>query len=167
MNKSIVLSSILLLLPISVYADWQVITHTDTNTNTATQVAYTDNDQGYSLEIYRDSVNAVRARFSINRALDKLVNKHCPTFQVDNRLLDNRSINDAVCITDLAWSEFVLGYVIDNSVSSAKLNALVNGSTITFRFMLESGTYEETNFSLSGSKRATLTVLGGSVVISP
>ena len=151
--------------PATVLANWQVITQTDTDTNVSTQVAYTDNEAGFSLEIYRDGVNAVRARFSINRALDRLLNTHCPTFQIDNRLLDKRSINDAFCITEISWSEFIPGDVVNNTVNSEKLNALISGRIIMFRFMLENGSYEEAHFSLAGSKRATLTLLGGDVLI--
>ncbi len=151
----------------SVFAVWEVMALTDAGDSSTTQVAYTENEAGYSLEIYRDDVDAIRARFSLNRKLEQLAKRHCPTFQVDSRLLDNRSINDAPCITDVGWSEFVLGYVRDNVVNSAKLNALVNGNTITFRYMLENGAYEETSFSLLGSKRSTLTVIGGDIIISP
>ncbi len=151
----------------AVFAVWEVMNLVDSGTNTTTQVAFTENEAGYSLQIYRDDVDAIRARFSLNRKLDLLAKRHCPTFQVDSRLLDNRSINDAPCITNVGWSEFVLGYVSDNVVNSAKLNALVNGNTITFRYMLENGAYEETSFSLLGSKRSTLTVIGGDITISP
>ena len=82
-------------------------------------------------------------------------------------MLDNRSINDAPCLTQLAWSEFVLGYVSSQIVNSERLNALMNGSKVTFRFMLDNGSYNETQFSLAGSKRATLSVLGNNITISP
>ncbi len=156
---------ILLFCPLTVLAEWKVITHTDTNSQTETQVAYTKNDEGYSLEIYKDSVGAVRSRFSLNAALDMFAKRSCPTYQVDTRLLDNRSINDAPCLTDFTWSEFVLGYIVDNQVTSGRLNALMNGSNITFRFMLENGEYRETSFSLAGSKRATLNVIGNITII--
>lgn len=158
---------ILLLFPTVALAQWDVITHTDTNSNSETQVAYTKNEEGYSLEIYRDNVGAIRSRFSLNAALDMFAKRSCPTYEIDSRLLDNRSINDAPCITDLAWSEFVLGYVENNNVTSGRLNALMNGETITFRFMLDNGAYKETKFSLAGSKRATLAVIGNQVTISP
>ncbi len=157
----------LIICPILAHAEWTVITHTDTNSNTETQVAYTQNEEGYSLEIYKDNVGAIRSRFSLNAALDMLAKRSCPTYQIDSTLIDNRSINDAPCLTDLAWSEFILGYTENRIVSSDKLNALMNGGTITFRFILENGSYKETNFSLSGSKRATLSALGPDVSILP
>ena len=156
-----------LLTPVSVLAEWKVVTHTDTNNNSETQVAYSQNEEGYSLEIYKDSVGAIRTRFSLNSALDTFAKRSCPTYQIDSRLLDNRSINDAPCLTNLAWSEFVLGYISSATVNSARLNALMNGSKVTFRFMLDNGSYKETQFSLAGSKRATLSVLGANITISP
>ena len=159
---------ILFLIPTPAVADeWNVITHTDTNSYTETQVAYSKNKDGYSLEIYKDSVGAIRSRFSLNSALDKFAKYTCPTYQIDSRLLDNRSINDAPCLTELTWSEFILGYISDENVTSARLNALMNGREITFRFMLENGSYDETQFSLIGSKRTTLIVLGNNITINP
>lgn len=158
---------ILILIPAPALADWEVITHTDINNNTQTQVAYSKNNEGYSLEIYKDSVGAIRSRFSLNTALDMFAKRSCPTYQIDTRLRDNRSINDAPCLTDLAWSEFILGYISNENVTSARLNALMNGSTIVFRFMLNNGSYKETQFSLSGSKRATLSVIGNNITINP
>ncbi len=157
----------LLLMPSLAMAEWKVITHIDTNSNTETQVAYTENEDGYSLEIYKDSVGAIRSRFSLNTALDMFAKHTCPTYQIDLRLLDNRSINDAPCLTDLVWSEFILGYISSNNITSGRLNALMNGSIITYRFMLENGSYNETKFSLAGSKRATSSVLGSEITISP
>lgn len=158
---------ILLLIPSSVMAEWKVITHTDTNSQTSTQVAYTQNEDGYSLEIYKDSVGAIRSRFSLSTALDMFAKRSCPTYEIDSRLLDNRSVNDAPCLTELAWSEFILGYIDNNNITSGRLNALMNGGIVTFRFMLENGAYKETQFSLAGSKRATLSVLGADITISP
>ena len=168
-SSSLALSLVLILLlsPFSVSAEWKIITHTDTNNETQTQVAFSENKDGYSLEIYKDSVGAIRTRFSLNTALDMFAKRTCPTYQIDTRLIDNRSINDAPCLTDMVWSEFVLGYVNNFNVTSAKLNALMNGSIVTFRFMLENGSYMETQFSLAGSKRATLSVLGNNITITP
>lgn len=166
-SKALALVFFSCLLPFSAAAEWQIITHTDTNNDSQTQVAYSQNDDGYSLEIYQDSVGAIRSRFSLNTALDMFATRTCPTYQIDTRILDNRSINDAPCLTDLTWSEFVLGYVNNFTVNSEKLNALMNGSTVTFRFMLENGSYKETKFSLAGSKRATLSVLGENITITP
>lgn len=158
---------ILITYPALAQAEWSVITHANPNDNSDTQVAYTQNEEGYSLEIYKDNGGAIRTRFSLSEALDMFAKRSCPTYQIDSRLPDNRSVNDAPCLTDLIWSEFVLGYTENYIVSSKKLNALMNGSIVTFRFMLENGTYKETNFSLIGSKRATFSALGPDISVLP
>ena len=82
---------ILFLIPTPALADdWDVITHTDTNSDIETQVAYSKNKDGYSLEIYKDNVGAIRSRFSLNSALDMFAKHTCPTYQIDSRSLDNR-----------------------------------------------------------------------------
>lgn len=169
MNLAKKIGLTLILCSALVHAEWGVITHTDTKTNSniQTQVAYTENSEGYSLEIYKDSVGAIRSRFSLNADLDIMAKRSCPTYQIDSSLIDNRSINDAPCLTDLAWSEFIFGYTENNIVISEKLNTLMNGSTIIFRFMLENGSYKETKFSLGGSKKTTLTALGSGITITP
>ncbi len=158
---------VLMICPALAQAEWSVITHTDTENNSETQVAYTQNEEGYSLEIYKDNGGAIRSRFSLGDTLDMFAKRSCPTYQIDTSLPDNRSINDAPCLTDLVWSEFILGYTQNYIVSSKKLNALMNGSVVTFRFMLENGTYNETHFSLIGSKRATYSALGPDISVLP
>ena len=156
---------ILLLCPVFVFAEWDVVTHTNTNDNTETQVARIENEEGYSLEIYKDNVGAIRSRFSLNTDLDAFADRSCPTYQIGRFTLDNRSVNDAPCLTNLSWSEFILGYSENFVISSRKLNAFLDGNTVTFRFMLDNGSYQETSFSLSGSKRAALTAFGSGITI--
>lgn len=167
--KKTVLNSvfILLLCPTLVCAEWKVITHTNTDDNTVTQVARIKNDEGYTLEIYKDNVGAIRTRFSLNSELDQFAKRSCPTYQIGRYTLDNRSINDAPCLTDVSWTEFILGYAENFVVSSKKLNAFLNGNNVIFRFMLENGSYQETLFSLSGSKRAVLSAFGSGITIQP
>lgn len=158
---------ILLLCPAFVFAEWNVITHTNINDNTETKVARIKNEEGYTLEIYKDNVGAIRSRFSLNSDLDKFANRSCPTYQIGRFTLDNRSVNDAPCLTDMTWSEFILGYSENFVVSSKKLNAFLNGNTVIFRFILDNGSYQETVFSLSGSKRAVLSSFGSGITIEP
>lgn len=147
-------------------ADWEVVTHTDVDTGEQTRVAYTENRDGYSLEIYRDGKGAIRSRFSMNKSTNRLAEKNCPTFQVDRRGMSNRSINDAPCISHRQWVEFVLGYIDDNQeVDSTPLHNMMNGLAITYRFILENDAYAETRFSLEGSKRALTEVLGNQLVV--
>ena len=130
-----------------------------------TQVAHTENKDGYSLEIYRDANDVIRTRFNMN-PLDRLGDRNCPTFQVDGRPAGNRSINDAPCISQGAWAEFVLGYITDDKVTSTTMHNLMNGNNITYRFILQETGYAETTFSLAGSKRVLLDVLGKNLVVS-
>ena len=71
----------LLLLPFSSLAEWNVITHKDTDSNEETNIAYSINESGYSLEIYRDSVDAIRSRFTLTKGLLVCADKSCPTYQ--------------------------------------------------------------------------------------
>ena len=148
-------------------AEWHIISHANLNSDEKTQVAYTENRSGHSLEIYKDSVGAVRTRFTLNSKLNLFLNGICPTYQVDLTLVKNTSFNEAPCISNLNWSEFVLGYVTNNNISSLSLDALLNGNIIKFRYALDNGNYKETSFSLAGSKRATLKVIGNNIIINP
>lgn len=168
MKKTVLKSAfILLLCPAFVSAEWNVITHTNTNDNTETQVAHIKNDEGYVLEIYQDNTGAIRSRLSLNSKLDQFAKRSCPTYQIGRYTLDNTSVNDAPCLTNVAWTEFILGYTENYAVSSKKLNAFLNGNSVIFRFILENGSYQETSFSLSGSKRAVLSAFGSGITIEP
>ena len=152
------------LVPTVTAADWNIITHSDMDTNVTTSVAIVENDQGYSLEIYKDSGDAVRARFTIAQGLLRFPDNFCPTFQIDKGIARNRSINDAPCLSGNNWSEFILGYVVNGNVESKAISGLMNGVGLRFRFKLENGDYRETLFSLTGSKRAISTALGAGIV---
>ncbi|OGT35880.1 MAG: hypothetical protein A2W28_08105 [Gammaproteobacteria bacterium RBG_16_51_14] len=154
-------------LPAIAAAAWQIVTHTDTDTNTDMRVAYIENKSGYTLEIYRDAVGAVRSRFTLMPGLSRLANHNCPTYQIDKRQPQNRSINDAPCIPESNWAEFILGYIENNEVTSVKLHELMNGTLVTYRFALENGGYRETNFSLVGSKKAFTAALGEKLRMKP
>ena len=139
---------------------WNVMTHTDTDSGLQMRVATIENEEGFKLEIYRDTKDVIRIRFNIRDSYDLLASKQCPTFQVDDRKLDNRSINDAPCISQPRWAEYVMGYVTDDKVLSLPLHNLMNGNSIYYRFLLKNGNYGETSFSLSGSKSILNATLG-------
>ncbi len=166
-NFSIIYLFIVFMTPLSVSAEWNIITHTSLNNDLKTQVAYTENKSGYSLEIYKDNVGSVRSRFTLNSSLNLISTDICPTYQVDLILVKNTSFNDAPCISNLNWSEFILGYITNNQISSLSLDALLNGNEVTFRFVLDNGSYKETSFSLTGSKRAALKVIGKDIILNP
>lgn len=140
-------------------AAWETVTYTNVDNNLQTRVARIENEEGYSLEIYRDASDVVRSRFNMNDN-NRLKEKTCPTYQVDNLDSQNRSINDAPCISQQKWAEYVLGYIIDSQVDSSKLHNLMNGNQITYRFILENSGYSTTSFSLRGSKEALVNALG-------
>ena len=152
--------------PISI-AQWHIASHENLSNDGETRVAFTENKEGYTLEIYKDSVGAVRARFTLNSKLNLFPANICPTYQVDLTLVKNTSFNDAPCISKLNWSEFILGYLTNKNITSLSLDALLNGNTVTFRFSLDNGNYKETSFSLTGSKRAALSVIGKDININP
>ena len=160
LKKYTVLSFLILTISGNVFAEWNIVTHTDTDSDAQTEVAYTKNKDGYSLEIYRDASGTIRSRFGMKNALLRLAEKSCPTFQVDKREITNRSTNDARCISNQLWAEFILGYISNNEVRSTSLHNIMNGHKIYYRFILENGGYGETDFSLSGSKNILRQVLG-------
>lgn len=147
------------------WAEWDIVNHTNIDNNQQTRVAYTENNDGYSLEIYRDGNGAVRSRFSMNNNQNRLDGKLCPTYQVDRRPMQSRSINDAPCIAHQKWAEFVLGYIVDRKVTSTLLHNIMNGNRITYRFALGTHGYAETMFSLMGSKRTLIEALGTDVTV--
>lgn len=165
MYKKFILCPLLVSLSGPVMAEWEIVKHTNIDNNQQTTIAHTENNDGYSLEIYRDGNGAVRSRFSMNNSLNRLDEKTCPTYQVDKRPAQNRSVNDAPCIASQKWSEFVLGYIIDNKVTSTLLHNIMNGNKITYRFSLDPYGYTETTFSLIGSKRTLTEALGSNVEV--
>jgi len=165
MKPKITLSLLLLIISAQTHAQWNVITHIDTDSGVQMSVATIKNQDNYKLEIYRDSNNVIRLRFNIRDSFDLLAIKQCPTYQVDKRKLSNRSINDAPCISQARWAEYVMGYISDDEVVSLPLHNLMNGNVIYYRFVLKNGNYAETSFSLSGSKNILLSALGRNLTI--
>ena len=162
--RNLVITVLLIAAPTVAGAEWTMVTH-NTADGTATQTAHTTNKDGYSLEIYRDANNVIRSHFGMN-TYNRLDGKTCPTFQVDKRPPQNRSINDAPCLFQAPWAEFIIGYITDDQVTSTSMHNLLNGKTITFRFILQNSGYAETSFSLNGSKRVLMEVLGKNLVVS-
>jgi hypothetical protein len=130
------------------------------------QVARTTNAAGYTLELYKDNGDTIRSRFTLAEGLTQLAENSCPTFQIDNGKPRNRSIDDAPCIAQPLWAEFILGQVKDGRVASPILMSLMNGITITYRFMLANGDYRETRFSLTGSKWNMQSAFGQNVTVT-
>lgn len=147
-------------------AEWRVVDHRETGTGVETTIAATTNLDGYTLEMYRDVVGAIRGRFTLTPGLTRLYKNSCPTFQIDRGPAVNRSINNAPCLAAEQWAEFVLGYVSDHQVVSPRLLSFMNGNSITFRFRLASGNYRDTEFSLLGSKRSMTAAIGSDINVT-
>jgi hypothetical protein len=145
-------------------AQWAVATDTKAPNDEPIQVAYTTNSEGYTLEIYMDSNLMIRSRFTLKDGMLKLEDNSCPTFQIDNGMANNKSINGDTCISNLQWAEFIFGNIQNGTINSSILLAFMDGITLTFRFRLENGDYRETKFSLSGSKRSMTSIIGDHVI---
>ena len=162
----LILLNVSLLAQLQAQTQWNIMAHTDTDSGLQTLVATIENEEGYKLEIYRDANDVIRSRFNIRNSYDLIAVKQCPTSQVDERVLSNRSINDAPCISQPRWAEYVIGYITDDKVLSLPLHNLMNGNVIYYRFLLKNGSYAETFFSLYGSKEILNTALGKNLVIT-
>ena len=163
----LMLLAVLLAVSPAARCDWTLTSRSDLTRSGEVRVAYSRNDAGYTLEIYRDSDNAVRSRFTLPDGLLAFAGGTCPTYQIDRGTPINRSINAAPCLTNGSWSELVLGYVSDNHIASSSLLAVMNGINIVFRFKLDNGDYRSTQFSLQGSKHAMIEVFGENISIGP
>lgn len=148
-------------------AQWQVSNKPDAVTGVNTPIAQVRNTDGYELAIYRDSDDVIHARFMLDNRLTDLDETICPTYQIDTRQARNTSVNRNGCNLQSHSSEYMLGRIETNEVVSQPLYELMNGSHIDFRFRLETGGYQQTRFSLTGSKRVLVSVLGETLEVLP
>ena len=155
----------LTLIPNDVQAQWIINPNIKDELGKETIVAYVINDEGYSLEIYKDSVSAIRGRFSIGDRILGFQHQNCPTYQIDRGTPSNTSVSGAPCLSTDNWAEFIVGYIRYDQVISSPLLAIMNGINITFRFRLENGDYREAKFSLRGSKRILTAVIGNEITV--
>lgn len=149
-----------------VAAQWTVVTETPEGNPSRATLARIRNDAGYTLALYRDGGGAIRARFTLPEGLIRFEDGHCPTLQVDRWAPGNRSVNDAACLASGRWAEFIVGYIRDGAVQSARLLQIMNGNEAVLRFRLAGGDYRETSFSLAGSKRSLSAAIGADVVVT-
>jgi hypothetical protein len=159
-------AAVALLLPLAAPAQWAVVGQRLEGTQAEAVTARIRNSTGQTLEFYRDGVGAIRARFTLSDGLTQLEKGHCPTLQVDRWASMNRSVNDAACLATYQWAEYVVGYVVDGKVQSARLLQIMNGNLLTFRFRLNGGDYRDAAFSLAGSKRSLTAAIGANVAVT-
>jgi len=153
--------------PAVTIAEWVVNPNTINESAGTTTVAHNANDQGYTLEVYKDADQAIRVRFSLYEGLLRLQQGHCPTYQIDRDPPANRSYNGDSCITTDASAEYLFGTIQGRQITSAPMFGIMNGNNITFRFKLENGDYRETQISLAGSKRSLTSVVGQNINVVP
>lgn len=146
-------------------AQWQVNEDARADTVERIRTAFTHNEAGYSLEVYKDSVSAIRLRFSLGDGLLQFRQGSCPTYQVDNGTPANLSFNSEPCQTGDSWVEYILGSISGNQIKSNLLLSIMNGNTIIYRFQLETGDYRESSISLVGSKRSMSSIIGETMVV--
>ena len=155
----------LMMFPDISFAQWSTVNSPDT-ASPDNIIAYSENSEGYRLEINKDIDGAIRSRFILKTGLISLSEDICPTYQIDSGMARNTSIDNTPCIFAENQSEYIIGKIINNRIDSTILVRLMNGITLTFRFRLQNGDYRETNFSLSGSKRSLTNVLGAQVTVN-
>jgi hypothetical protein len=146
-------------------AQWQVNEDARSDTGEQIRTAFTHNEAGYSLEVYKDSVSAIRLRFSLGDGLLQFRKGSCPTYQIDKGTPANLSFNNEPCQTGDSWVEYILGSISDNQIRSNLLLSIMNGNAIIYRYQLETGDYRESSISLVGSKRSMTSVIGENMIV--
>jgi len=146
-------------------AQWLINDSSKSASGKPIRIAHTQNEQGYSLEIYLGPDSTVRSRLKLAAGLLKLNKNSCPTYQIDNHAANNQSVNHMHCLSEDSSAEYVLGTIANNQIQSSLLLEVMNGSSIIFRFQLENGDYRETTISLAGSKRSMTRAIGENISI--
>ncbi|MEX2353761.1 MAG: hypothetical protein WD709_06200 [Gammaproteobacteria bacterium] len=165
--QAVILPFLLLLAiyPVNSPAEWVVNPNVQNEAVGETIVAHNVNDDGYTLEVYKDTEATIRVRFSLYDGLTGLDPDTCPTYQIDRGAPVNRSSNGERCRNSHNWAEYTFGRIQNNRITSSALLAIMNGNDVLFRFQLENGDYRETRISLAGSKRSLTSVVGEEIVV--
>ncbi len=157
---------ILFFLPLTIHAAfWQVVESNDENNTIAKDLAQIQNNDGFKIQIFLDEYSEVKLRFTSSSKVGALSDKICPSFQVDNYTTFNRSFNGDECIVNGNTYEYGLGSIELEHIDSTALYRIQNGNQLFFRYMFENEGYGETSFTLAGSSRIILSVLGSEIVI--
>lgn len=147
-------------------AQWALVSKRLEGSVTESTLARIVNGTGHMLELYRDGAGAIRARFTLPTGQLAFADGHCPTLQVDRWTPLNQSVNDAACLATSSWAEYIVGFVLEQKVQSARLLQIMNGNMLTFRYRLAGGDYRDAEFSLAGSKRSLSAAIGADVVVT-
>ncbi len=156
------LATVALLSP-SASAEWRVYPPATGSQPGTGEVATVTNASGHSLRVYRDGDGFVYGEFVLRRGLHALARTTCPSYQIDlKRPVALRYERDWCEVSDHS-ARFRLGRAEGDRVESKALIGLMNGTRLRFRFHLTGLGYQETEFSLRGSKQALNQAMGTGV----
>ncbi len=138
-------------------AQWRVAQETPAGTFNRINIAIVENDSGHSLRLFNDEARNVRATFTIRGGFDTIDPGVCPTYRVDKRKPERVTFEEGRCRVLPKQAEFTLGKT--GQGRNRKLQRIMNGGSIIFRYRLGGGNYRETRFTLRGSKYALTTAV--------
>jgi len=139
-------------------AQWSTVTEHDAEPSRS--VATVLNEGGARLRIWVDDDDRLRAAFRLPHGLVILAPDVCPTFQVDDRPIEDLSTPEHACSTSADEATLTLSQTGDGEVNSATLLELMNGTRLTVRYRLTHAGYSATEFTLKRSKQALSDALG-------
>lgn len=154
---------LLFAIPVQVLAQWEVITESLPDSDGEIPVAIVRNDDGHSLKIYEAQDGTVRGIFSIGNSYEALAAQTCPTYFVDDHKPEGVRFGEARCRLEPNAAYFTLGEDRGDTIRSASLQRLMNGTDIHFLYHVNNMGYRESSFSLSRSKQALTTAVGSNV----
>ena len=127
----------------------------DAQVNTAT----IENADGYIFRVYRSAESMIRVQFAVPESFDHLSPDTCPTWHVDERFLSAAG-GEPSCRIGRWHADFVIAKIDGNRVHSLELDRMMKGKRLVVRYRIEGAGYEETSFSLGGSRRRVQAILG-------
>lgn len=125
------------------------------------------NERGEELVVYRTPADDVVLELHTVPGFSGLARTSCPTFQIDDREPLHHFTLDEGCTLDSGRATFRLGTIRDGQLVSLAAHRLMNGGEVDFRFVTEDGSYHESTFALTSSKRALRAALGSETRVDP
>ena len=152
MRNAIVLLATTLALAVSAHAQWKVSGH----------AAVVENKEGYSLSIARQAHGWVWATLALpERSNDTLAAGQAPAFRVDGQAMHDATgamKMQAIGIEAYASApkrvSFVIWQARDDGVRNDKIDQLMSGKDVVFRYTAATGVAKETSFPLGGAGQA-------------
>lgn len=157
----------LLLLSPPVHAEWRVEEGGEATASKGEDTAIVENQEGYRLEIYKDSADAIHMTFTLRNGFDIFDSGACPTFHVDDNTPLNLARHTLSCAVEGNQVRLKLGDVVDYRITSPILLQLIGGRKVLFRYQLANVGYQETFFRLKRSKQVLRKVIGKEIEVMP